>query len=410
MAAGGLTRRSFLAAGGAALATSTLFSWPYAPRAWAAAGRDPRLLVVVLRGGLDGLAAVMPVGDPDFEALRAGFRSPHLAQALPLDSLFALNPALKHLGGLYARKELLLFQAVATPYRERSHFDAQAMLESGLPDFRGRAETGWLNRALEHVEIGARLKGPAGLAVAPTAPLIMRGAAPVESWQPQAFNYVDDDTLRRLMRLYEARDPVLAEALSAGAQVDGRLLGVQAVGEKARAADSAAGFPNAMKTTGLLMAASDGPRIGAISFNGWDTHAEQGPYDGRLAKTLESLDQGVAALEEGLGPVWRDTAVLFITEFGRTARVNGSRGTDHGTATIAMLAGGAVAGGRVIADWPGLSQAALFEGRDLAPTLDLRAVLKGLLQDHLDLSPALLAGQVFPQSVGVAPLRGLLRG
>lgn len=409
MSAGGLSRRSFLAAGGAALAASALFSWPYVPRAWGAGGRDPRLLVVLLRGGLDGLAAVMPVGDPDFEVLRAEFRDPKVSQAMALDSLFVLNPALKHLGALYARKELLLFQAVATPYRERSHFDAQAMLESGLPDFRVPPESGWLNRALQNVEAGPRLKGAVGLAVAPTAPLIMRGAAPVESWQPQAFNYVDNDTLHRLMRLYETRDPVLAGALSGGALVDGKLLGVQAVGAKAQAADSAQGFPNAMKTTGLLMAASDGPRVGAISINGWDTHAVEGVYEGRLAKTLESLDQGVAALEEGLGPVWRDTAVLIVTEFGRTARVNGSRGTDHGTATIAMLAGGAVAGGRVVADWPGLSQKALFEGRDLAPTLDLRAVMKGLLQDHLDMSPAVLAGKVFPQSVGVAPLRGMLR-
>lgn len=409
MPAPGLTRRSLLKAAGATAVSSTLFSWPYMPRAWGAAGRDPRLLVVVLRGGLDGLATVMPVGDPDFAALRAEFRGPKLAEALPLDSLFALNPALKHLGALYARKELLLFQAVATPYRARSHFDAQAMLESGLPDLRGPAETGWLNRALQNVEQGARLKGPSGLAVAATTPLIMRGAAPVESWQPQTFDYVDDDTLQRLMRLYEARDPELARALAGGADVDVRLNGVQAVGDKAKAADSAQGFANAMKTTGLLMAEPDGPRVGAISFNGWDTHALEGAYDGRLAKTLGALDDGVAALEASLGPLWRDTAVLVVTEFGRTARVNGSLGTDHGTGTIAMLAGGAVAGGRVVADWPGLAQQALFEGRDLAPTLDVRAVVKGLLQDHLDMSPAVLAGRVFPQSAAVAPLRGLMR-
>ncbi|MDQ0507203.1 DUF1501 domain-containing protein [Xanthobacter agilis] len=409
MPAGGLTRRAFMAAAGATALSAPLVSWPYVPRAWGASGRDPRLLVVVLRGGLDGLATVMPVGDPDFAALRNDFRNPKLAEAPSLDSLFVLNPALRHLSALYTRKELLLFQAVATPYRARSHFDAQAMLESGLPDYGITAESGWLNRALQKTEAGPRLKKAPGLVVAPTAPLIMRGAAPVESWQPQAFSYVDDDTLQRLMQLYEARDPELARALSEGADVDMKLHGVQKVGNKAQAADSVQGFPEAMKTTGLLMAAADGPRIGAINFNGWDTHALEGAYDGRLAKTLQALDHGFAALETSLGPVWSDTAVLVITEFGRTARVNGSLGTDHGTGTIAMLLGGAVSGGRVIADWPGLSQKVLFEGRDLAPTLDIRAVMKGLLREHLDLSPAVLATEVFPDSSAIVPLRGLVR-
>lgn len=409
----GVTRRTLLAAAtGAALASplgAPFFAWPYMPRAWAAGARDPRLLVVVLRGGLDGLATVMPLGDPDFSGLREEFHSPRLAEAIPLDSMFALNPALKTLGGLYAQKQALLVQAVATPYRERSHFDAQAMLESGLPDYRRAAETGWLNRALQSIPTAARLKPAPGLAVAPTVPLIMRGAAPVESWQPQVFNYVDDDTLNRLMRLYEARDPELARALAEGADVDTRLNGVQTVGSKTKPADTTDGFANAMKNAGLLMAAADGPRIGAINFNGWDTHALEGAYDGRLAKTLSALDQGVAALQQSLGPVWRDTAVLIITEFGRTARVNGSMGTDHGTATVAMLVGGAVAGGRVIADWPGLSQQALFQGRDLAPTLDMRALMKGVLVEHLDMKPALLAETVFPGSTPVAPMRGLIR-
>jgi len=406
-----LNRRSLLAMGGASLLSSSLVSWSFMPRAWAASGRDPRLLVVVLRGGLDGLAAVLPVGDPDFTALRADFRTPQLDAAIPLDSLFALNPALPHLGALYARKEALLFHAAATPYRQRSHFDAQAMLESGFPDLRAPPDSGWLNRALQHVaaEKGVRLKSPPGLAVAPTTPLIMRGAAPVESWQPQAFAYADGDTISRLMNLYEATDPVLAQALMGGAEVDTKLNGVQMVGEKTSGADTIAGFPNAMTTVGRLMADKEGPRVAAISFNGWDTHALEGAYDGRMAKNLAGLDAGLAALETALGPVWRDTAVLIVTEFGRTAHVNGSRGTDHGTATIAMLVGGAVAGGRVIADWPGLSEAALYQKRDLAPTLDLRSVMKGLLAEHLDLDGRVLDREVFPQSTAVIAQRGLLK-
>jgi uncharacterized protein (DUF1501 family) len=152
-----------------------------------------------------------------------------------------------------------------------------------------------------------------------------------------------------------------------------------------------------------------GPKVAVFDTSGWDTHANEGGAQGQLAGRLAALDKGLATLRQELGPTWSDTAVLLVTEFGRTAAINGTRGTDHGTAAAAFLVGGAVAGGRVIADWPGLSARALYQGRDLAPTLDLRSVLKGLLADHLRVPGRALEDTVFPDSAAAKPLHGLLR-
>ena len=156
------------------------------------------------------------------------------------------------------------------------------------------------------------------------------------------------------------------------------------------------------------MARPDGPRVGALAFDGWDTHAAEGAANGRLAMLLGALDGALAAIESGMGAAWPQTAVAVITEFGRTARINGTDGTDHGTATVALLAGGALRGGRVIADWPGLSEASLLQDRDLKPTTDLRAILKGLLRDHLRVDERALAMTVFPGSADVRAASGLL--
>jgi len=403
----GTTRRHFLAATSAAL-----FASPFIPKAWAAGSRDPRLLVVILRGGLDGLGAVMPIGDPDFAALRADFQSPKLGEAHRLDAMFALNPSMPALASLYDRKEALIFHAVATPYRARSHFDGQEVLENGMPKSGTGEDSGWLNRALAAMqpEKGVRLAPKRGLAVAATTPLILRGAAPVESWQPQAMNYAHADTLQRLEALYDARDLKLAAALREGARVDlflGDEPSMKRLQQEAPA--SSKGFALAANAAARLMAAPDGPRIAVMNFDGWDTHTAEGPYDGRLAKNLVALDEGVTALRTGMGPVWADTSVLIVTEFGRTARVNGTKGTDHGNGGVAFLVGGRVNGGRVIADWPGLNQKALFEDRDLAPTTDMRAVLKGLLADQLDIDEKTLGSTIFPGSKQVRPMQGLIR-
>jgi uncharacterized protein (DUF1501 family) len=236
--------------------------------------------------------------------------------------------------------------------------------------------------------------------------LVLRGAAPTVGWAPAALPQADDDTAARLIDLYNHRDPALATALSQGLKLEKAALGDDM---KPKGGTNNAG---AMRLTARgaakLMAADDGPRIAALAFDGWDTHANEGGAVGRLAQLLSGLDGALAELESGLGQHWRDTVVVVATEFGRTARINGTEGTDHGTGTIALLAGGAAKGGRVIADWPGLKASSLYEGRDLAPTTDLRAALKGVLRDHLGLSERVLAQSVFPDSAQVKPMQGLL--
>jgi uncharacterized protein (DUF1501 family) len=400
------SRRAILIAGGA------LFAWANLPRlALGANQRDPRLIVIILRGALDGLSAVAPVGDPAYSPLHGqlalSLSGDH--PALPLDGFFALNPAMPVFARLYKENHAAVVHATATPYRQRSHFDGQDVLESGYPR-PGSVESGWLNRALEALPKGDRISVKGGLAVGPSTPLIIRGAAPVLGWSPQHLAAASDDLGKRVMDLYAHSDPVLEAALAKGLETEkmAERDGMGNVAGQKKGPNPATGMRLAAEGAAKLMAADDGPRIAALAFDGWDTHANEGGATGRLAQLLGGLDGAFEAFERGLGPHWRDTAIITITEFGRTARINGTTGTDHGTATVAFLVGGAVKGGRVIADWPGLKDAQLHEGRDLKPTTDLRAVLKGLLADQIGLSAAVLGEKVFPQSASIAPTRGLV--
>jgi uncharacterized protein (DUF1501 family) len=399
-----LSRRRLLGLG------TAFATWSLLPALPSLAGaRDPRFLLVVLRGGLDGLAAVMPVGDPAFARVREGFAEDmaKAGEAARLDQLFSLNPALKTLSALYARREVLIVHAAATPYRERSHFDGQEILESGL----ARAthpDTGWLNRALQHIKTGERanVRAENGVSIGPMVPLVMRGAAPVLSWSPQHLPGASEETVARLLALYEARDPLLADALRRGVAIDKETRAME--GSLANRGAGGQAVLAMAEGAARLLAKADGPRVGALSIDGWDTHADEKPGTGRLARLLATLDQLFDGLAKGLEPVWRDTAVVVVTEFGRTVRINGTLGTDHGTATCAFLLGGAVRGGRVVADWPGLSEAALHEKRDLKPTTDLRAILKGVLVEHLGLDARLAGETVFPESERLAPVAGLM--
>jgi uncharacterized protein (DUF1501 family) len=401
-------------------ASSALFAWAYVPKIARAEGRDPRLFVVVLRGALDGLAAVAPVGDPDWVALRGDnvLRLDGPNPALPLNSFFALNPKMPNLYRLYRAGEASIVHAVATPYRERSHFDGQDVLESGLAA-PGTADTGWLNRALVTIEPSGPIVddrsagGDKAFAVGPIAPLVVRGPAPVLSWTPPRLEPATDDTLMRLLDLYRHTDVSMARALEEriGLAAIARTGGIDTMAKNAQPAGAAqmrAYFTESAGSAAKFMARPDGPRVGALAFDGWDTHANEGAVNGRLATLLGALDGAIAAVESGMGPAWRDTVVAVVTEFGRTARINGSDGTDHGTGTIALLAGGAVRGGRVIADWPGLKEADLYQKRDLKPTTDLHAVLKGVLRDHLRVSEAALAATVFPDSATAKAISGLV--
>jgi uncharacterized protein (DUF1501 family) len=403
----------------ALIGSGALFAWTQFPKLARAEGRDPRMLVIVLRGALDGLGAVAPVGDPHWIGLR-GDRALVLdgpTPALPLDSYFALNAAMPNLHRLYKAQQATIVHAIATPYRERSHFDGQDVLESGLPQ-PGTVDTGWLNRALLAMASGGRVdpRGGRAVAVGPVTPLVVRGQAPVMSWAPPQILPASDDTQARLLDLYHHTDPRLASALESRIRLValGRAGGMDGVPANVAQlpppgiARVRAYFAEAAGTAARYLARADGPRVGAMGFVGWDTHINEGAASGQLANLLSALDGALAAIETNMGDSWRETVVAVITEFGRTARINGTDGTDHGTGTVALLAGGALRGGRIVADWPGLSVADLHEGRDLKATTDLRAVLKGLLRDHLRVEEAALGSIVFPGSAKVTPTAGLV--
>lgn len=406
----GFSRRSLLLGSGA------LFAWAAMPKFARAEGRDPRFLTIVLRGALDGLATVAPVGDPDWVSLRGdeALRLDNKVPALPLDSYFALNPAMPNFHRMYQAKEAIVVHAAASPYRERSHFDGQDVLESGLMK-PGMTESGWLNRALAHLTPEGRVdpKGSGkAFAVGPITPLVARGPAPVLSWSPQQVAPASGDTMTRLINLYQHTDPAMARVLQGGASMSA--IAGNGMDKKPGAPGGGinqvqAYFVDSVGTAAKFLAQPNGPRVGALALDGWDTHFNEGIATGRLSQLLGALDAALGEAQTQFGGAWQETVVALVTEFGRTARINGTDGTDHGTATVALLAGGALKGGRVIADWPGLKAASLFENRDLAPTTDLRAVLKGVLHDHLRADEKVLAGDVFPGSEKVRPMAGLMR-
>jgi uncharacterized protein (DUF1501 family) len=366
---------------------------------------ERRFVLVILRGGMDGLAAVPPYGDRSYRSTRGSLAldDPMRGNGIvDLDGFFGLHPALEPLAPWYRSGELLPVHAVATPYRERSHFDGQDLLENGTDRPRGAGD-GWLNRAIGLLDGGERRLG---LAVGQTVPLVLRGDTPVASWSPAILPEADDAFLDRLAMMYR-KDPVfgpmLAEAVSADAMADSALGGGDRPGSgrgRAQAADLA-------RVAGGMLAAPDGPRIAVLEVSGWDTHAGQGVETGRLARSLTGLAGGLTALRTALGPAWGETVVAVVTEFGRTAAPNGTGGTDHGTAAAALLAGGRVAGGRVLADWPGLASSDLYEGRDLAPTRDLRSVFKAVLQEHLEL-PATAVDRIVFAGRPIASMGDLL--
>ena len=406
-----MQRRHFLTsaaafAGGALLSTRVSFAQPDT--------RKSRFVLVILRGALDGLAAVPPLGDPDYARLRRelALHPPgESAGALKLDGFFGLHPSLVFLQECYQGRELVVLHALASPYRERSHFDGQDVLENGTT--RPHAlQTGWLNRALTAVRAPSGRE--MGVSLGQNLPLVMRGPAAVTSWSSSKLVAPDDDTLSRITDLYAGdrllaarlADALTANAIAAGDDAAADVMSAQAAAGNAR---GKARYAEVVRAAGEFLRREEGPKVAVFDTHGWDTHANEGAAQGQLAARLGELDAGLAALRQELGPAWNDTAVLLLTEFGRTAALNGTRGTDHGTATAAFLLGGAVAGGRVLADWPGLAPRALYQGRDLAPTLDLRSVLKCLLTEHLAVPPRTLEHEVFPDSAGARPLRGLIR-
>jgi uncharacterized protein (DUF1501 family) len=394
-----LQRRRFLqlglAAGGGALTARYAFAAP--------AVTDARFVFIILRGALDGLSAVPPYGDPDYARLREqlAIGAPGRADgALALDEHFGLNPGLSFIHEAFGVREALILHAVATPYRERSHFDGQDVLESGLS--RPHAtEIGWLNRAVAGLPAGAAHGAQLGVALGQNVPLVLRGPAPIASWSPSKLPDIDDDTLQRIADRY-ASDPLLSQRLGdalASDRVAAESADMSAAGAAGAAtAPGAARYLETVRTAAGFLKLEDGPAVAVFDTTGWDTHFNEGGGQGQLRQRLSALDTALRALKESLGSTWSRTVVLIATEFGRTAAANGTRGTDHGTAAAAILLGGAVHGGRVVSDWPGLSSRALYQGRDLKATMDLRSVIKTVLRDHLQISTRTLDAQVFPDS------------
>jgi uncharacterized protein (DUF1501 family) len=370
------------------------------------AGNDAgqrRFVFVLLRGALDGLAAVPPVGDPDYARLRGELDLSQAAALHRLDDLYALHPSLDFMADLWQQKQLVVAHAVATAYRERSHFDGQDVLESGMV-VPHAAQSGWLNRALAGLP-AAHAGRNAGVALGANVPLAMRGPTEVASWSPATMPGLDDDTLQRIVQLYGA-DPLLsrrlAEALGAE-QIAGMKGGMGGGGRGGAQIDKTA------RAAANFLVQADGPAVAMFDTTGWDTHANEGADKGALALRLGALDAGLRALHDGLGAGWDRTVVLIATEFGRTVAVNGTRGTDHGTGAAAFLLGGAVRGGRMIGQWPGLKSSQLYQGRDLMPTTDLRSLMKSVLRDHLEVPEKLLDTAVFPDSAAAPYLPDLLR-
>ncbi len=360
---------------------------------------DNRLVVVILRGAMDGMAALAPYGDPRYRDLRGSIALAEPGQEgglLDCGGFFGLNPSLANFHRFFQEGSLLPVHAVAGPYRNRSHFEAQDMLESGAPQ---RLTSGWLNRALSGLPDVPPEQPEAGLAVGLDLPLLMRGPQPVGMWAPPRPVRPPPDLYARMADVLHA-DPLLGPAVADGLRGRG-YAGMVLAGEQR----PSGGFVSLAASAGKLLSAPHGPRVAAMEIGGWDTHADQ---NRRLSPVLMQLDAGMAAMRGQLGEVWGRTAVLVMTEFGRTARANGNGGTDHGTGGAAFLLGGAVQGGRVLADWPGLAENQLFEKRDLQPTRDLRAIAMGLLRDHLHLPESAIAA-AFPGASGTTAEAGLVR-
>ena len=355
-----------------------------------------RLVFVLLRGGFDGLAAVVPYGDPRYGALRGALAFP-ASDLVELDDLFALAPGLAPLREAWQADELLVLHAMAIPYRTRSHFDGQAILETGLDRPVGSSD-GWLNRLLQ-VMSGKR----SGIAIAAGLPRSLSGSFEVQTWSPAQLGTVDDEYLERLATLYRT-DSALQGRFEAALQQQ------ETVGEEVMAGRGArrGGITPLMRATARILREADGPNIAAMEFSGWDTHANQGLAGGALDRLLAQLAEGLMVLRTEMGPAWSDTTVVVMTEFGRTARPNGTRGTDHGTAGAGFVLGRTLARSAVHSDWPGLADGALFEGRDLKPTLDTRAVLKAAIAGTFDLTPA-QANRVFPGSDAVRGAYDLMK-
>ena len=390
-----INRRSLLGMSGA------FFAWAYMPRHAEAAGTEPRLLIVLLGGGMDGLHVAPPLNDPYYAGLRGDIALGQ-NQLLTLTSEFGLNPNMPNLKNMFDVNDAAMVQAIAPPLRRRSHFEGIYNIESGLPGVGARSSTsGWLNRLLQQLPPGRRVKMDA-LHIGPT-PLILAGSEPVLSWTntPNWTSYLDDP----MLKLYQATNPALADLMQRGLKTNN--LALSGTTDATKAADKGISAVRInFRAAARMMRDEAGPRIAVLKLDGWDTHIGQTSI---LSNKLADLDAAMQDLREALGSVWNNTAIVCVTEMGRTAAVNGNSGTDHGDASVAFLLGGAIAGGKVWGDWPGLAQSSLTDKRSLRATTDMRTVFKGVLADHLGVPTSILDTVVFPESTDAPAMKDLLK-
>lgn len=374
------------------LGTATLLAAPGMLLAQPAT--DRRFVFIIQRGAADGLNTVIPYAEPAYASLRRDLAI-DTASALKLDGTFALHPSLTRLRELYAVGEASFIHAVASPYRDRSHFDGQNVLETG-----GKTpyqlKEGWINRLLGLLP----RTGQEAIGFSPAVPLAMQGPIPVTTYAQSTLPEAHEDLLMRVEQLYLPDQQLRSLWTSA---LEARVMAGDRMGGAASRQDAA----TLGRTAARFLARADGPRIAMLETSGWDTHSAQSQ---RLALQLRGLDALIGELRDGMGAAWAHTVVLVATEFGRTAAANGSGGTDHGTASAAMLIGGAVRGGRVVSDWPGLASANLFEGRDLRPTIALDGLIAATCSEAFNLDPERTLRTLFPDAHIGSPLPSLLRG
>lgn len=375
-----ITRRNLIGAGVLGLASTGLGSTAFTRSLKVASiPTDRRFVFVIQRGAADGLGIVAPMGDPGFAPIRKDFVN-DFDGGLKLDAMFTLHPNLKSIGALYEQKQALFVHAVATPYHDRSHFDGQNVLESGVGEPYKRKD-GWMNRLLSLVPSSEAR----AIAISATIPLALRGSVEVSNFAPTKMPEASDDLRNAMSAIYQQDkqfSPLWAQAIST------REAAGQQGGSKKQAQELGG-------IAGKLLGVGGTAQVAFIETAGWDTHTNQ---RGRLGRQLHELDALVEGLRTGLGPIWKDTLIIIATEFGRTAQVNGTKGTDHGNASVAMLLGGSVRGGQVAGDWPGLATASLYNGRDLRSTTDLFQVIGQASSVHLGIDPAKAMPAIFPES------------
>ena len=414
-----MQRRQLLQSAVAALAWSAVGRTAFAGTGSAPLPGNRRLVVVFLRGAVDGLSVVAPYTEGAYYQQRSTIALARPGQEgglLDLDEHFGLNPNLAPLLPLWQAGKLAFVHASGSPDPTRSHFDAQDYMESGTPGRKGTPD-GWLNRLLGAeppalAPAGGRASATRGISVGATLPRIWAGPNPVANIangkgatrptpldRPQvgkAFDalYAGDDALSRAYRQSRQSRAEVNEAMSP-----------EAMAHEQMVADNGAplpgGFPDDAARLAQLMRRDPNVQIAFVALGGWDTHVNQGGARGQLANRLQPLGRGLAEFATRLGPVFDDTTVLVVSEFGRTARQNGTGGTDHGHGNVMWALGGNIAGGKVYGRWPGVDASALYEGRDLAVTTDFRQVLAGVCMNNLRLPDDRLAA-VFPGFEGAA--------